>query len=84
MSPVKYVQEAVRYCTDHSAANYGGRFRLPKKVKNPFKMGYDFDTSPELDPDTTSYYQTVIELGRINIITKVSLLSSHIALPREG
>ena len=47
--------------------------------------------SPELDPDAVSYYLTVIsilrmmiELGRINIITKVSLLSSHVALPREG
>ena len=26
----------------------------------------------------------MIELGRINIITEVSLLSSHVALPREG
>ena len=26
----------------------------------------------------------MIELGRISIITKVSLLSSHVALPREG
>ena len=26
----------------------------------------------------------MIELGRIDIITKVSLLSSHVALPREG
>ena len=26
----------------------------------------------------------MIELGKIDIITKVSLLSSHVALPREG
>ena len=56
-------------------------------------MGYDqeLDTSPELDPDAASYYLTIIsilqwmiELGRIDIITKVSLLSSHVALPSEG
>ena len=56
-------------------------------------MGYDpeLDTSPELDSDAMSYYLTLIgilrwmiELGRIYIITKVSLLSSHVALPREG
>ena len=56
-------------------------------------MGYDpeLDTSPELDPDAASYYLTIIgilrwmvELGRIDIITKVSLLSSHVALPRGG
>ena len=63
---------------------------MPKKVENPFKMGYDpeLDTSSELDPDTVSYYLTVIgilrwmiELGRIDIIMEVTLLSSHIALP---
>ena len=66
---------------------------MPKKAQNPFKMGYDpeLDTSPELDPGTTSYYLTIIsilrwmiELARIDIITKVSLLLSHVALPREG
>ena len=65
---------------------------MGKKTKNPFKMGYDpeLDTSPELDPDAASYYLMVIgilrwmiELGRSDIITKVSLLSLHVALPRE-
>ena len=49
------------------------------------------ESSPELDPDAVSYYLTIIgiprwmiELGRMSIITKVSLLLSHIALPREG
>ena len=48
------------------------------------------DASPELDPDAVSYYLTIIgilrwmvELGRIDIITKVSLLS-HVVLLREG
>ena len=56
-------------------------------------MDYDpeLDTSPELDTDAASYYLSfigilrwMIELGRIDIITKVLLLSSHVALPREG
>ena len=53
MNPVKY----------HLAAIYGGRFRLTNKVENPLKMGYDpeVDTSPELDPDTASYYLMIIE-----------------------
>ena len=54
-------------------------------------MGYDpeFDTSPELDPNAASYGLTVIgilrwkiELGRIDRITEVLLLSSHVGLPR--
>ena len=56
-------------------------------------MGYDpeLDTSPELDPDAVSYYLIVIsilrwmiKLGMIDRITEVLLLSSHVALPREG
>ena len=66
---------------------------MPRNEENPFKMGYDqeLDVSPELDTDVASYYLTIsgilrwmIELRRIDIITKVLLLSSHIALPREG
>ena len=55
-------------------------------------MGYDpkLDTSPELEPVMAFYFLTIIiiltwmmELGRIVMITKVLLLSSHVAFPRE-
>ena len=90
---IKYIREAVRNCTVHLAANFGGRFRLPKKAEDQFKMDYDpeFDISPELDSDAAPYYLTIIgflrcmiDLGRIDIITKVSLLLYHVALLREG
>ena len=93
MSPVKYVQEVVKNPSVHLVANCGGRFRLPKKVENQLKMGYDpeMDTSLELDPSGLSYYLTIIgilrlmiKLGRINIIMKVSLFSSQLAILREG
>ena len=66
---------------------------MPKKAENPFKMGYypELDTSLELDLDAASYYLTIIgilrwmiELGRMDIVTNVSLLSSHVAFPTEG
>ena len=72
--------------------NYGGRSILSKKAENPFKISYDpeLDTSSQLDPDAASYDLAVIgilrwmiEQGRIDITTKVSLLSSQIALPRD-
>ena len=51
---------------------------MPKKAENP------------LDPDAASYYLTIIgilrcmiEVGRIDILTKVLLSSSHVAFPRE-
>ena len=54
MSPVEYVQEAVRNCTVHLGTNYGDKVRMPKNAKNSFKMGYhlELDASPELDPDS--------------------------------
>ena len=60
---------------------------MPKKAENPFKMGYDpeLDTITELDPNAALYYITIIsilrwmiELGSINIKTKVLSLSSHV------
>ena len=83
MSPAKYVHETVRNCQVHLSSNYGGKYRMPKMVDNPFKMCYDpeLDTSPELDPDSASYYLTIIgvlrwmiELGRIDIIIKVIIV----------
>ena len=48
MSPIKYVQEAVRNCAVHVSSNYGGKYKMPKKAENPFKIGCDpeVDTSP--------------------------------------
>ena len=60
---------------------------------NPFVGGYqpETDTTDPLDPDRESLYQTMIgvmrwmvEIGRIDITTESSLLSSHLAYPCEG
>ena len=61
MSPAKYVHEAVRKCVVH-LSNYENKYRMTKKAENPFVMGYDpqWDTSPELDPDTASFHLTNI------------------------
>ena len=49
------------------------------------------DVSPELSAELPSYYQSligvlrwIVELGRVEICLEVSLLSSHLALPRKG
>ena len=60
---------------------------------NPFVGRYRPETymTDTLDPDRASYYQTMIgfmrwmvEIGRIDIATECSLLSSHLAYTREG
>ena len=59
----------------------------------PFPRDYrpELDITPELDDDDVSYFQSqigvlrwMVELGRIDIITEVSLLASQLALPRQG
>ena len=58
MCPAKHVQEAVRNCAVHLLSNFGGKLRMPRKVKNPFKIGYDpeLDISAELEPETSTYF----------------------------
>ncbi len=69
------------------------QYRLPKLAPNPFPTKYELgiDISPELDPDLASYFQSLIgimcwmvKLGCIDIATKVSLLTLHLALSHEG
>ena len=49
MSPNKYVCDAVKNSAVHLLTKYGGKYKMPKKVENPFKMGYDtkLDTRAE-------------------------------------
>ena len=93
LSPSKYVREAVNNCVTHLKENYGGRYSLLKQAPNPFTMSYDPDTdvTEPLDPERANYFQSIIgvmrwmiEIGRIDIATEVSMLSSYLAYPREG
>ena len=66
---------------------------LPCWASNPLGSGYrpEIDISDELDDTNAAYYQSLIgilqwmvELGRIDITCEVSMMSSHMALPRVG
>ena len=66
---------------------------LKAKALDPLPKGYrpEMDVSEELGPEEASYYMSLIgivwwmvELGRVDICTEVSMMSSHLALPREG
>ena len=68
--------------------------KFPSRAPNtPLSSDYrpEVDTSEELGPEKASYYQSLIgvlrwmvELGRVDICLEVSMMSSHLALPREG
>jgi len=61
------------------------------KSQSPAGHRPGVDTSPGLSDDDTKFYMSqisvlrwAVELGRIDIATEVSALSSHMALPRGG
>ena len=65
---------------------------LPR-ARTPIQMIYrpELDVTPELNTADATYYQSfigilrwLVELGRIDICLEVSMMSSHLALPREG
>ena len=69
------------------------KYFLPKKAPSPMTTDYraEIDVSPELNAADAAYYQSLIgvvrwmvELERVDICTEVLMLSSCLALPREG
>ena len=69
------------------------RMRLPSKAITPMDNSYipELDDTPELNSEDITFYQEIIgmlrwaiEIGRVDINTEVSLLSSFQAAPREG
>ena len=92
MRPAKYVKEVVENVKEYLDKHFHGR-KLAKQATAPWPPGYnaELDATPELSPDMASYYELqvgilhwAVELGRVDIITKVSTLPSHMAMPREG
>jgi hypothetical protein len=65
---------------------------MKNKASAPFEATYraDIDESPVLGPEMANYFLSKIwilrwcvELGRIDIITEVSMLSTFLCMPRE-
>jgi hypothetical protein len=90
MSSSQYIQEAVKnvesYLAEHGLS-------LPAQVATPLTSNNrpELDVSPELDPECANYFMSLIgilrwsvEIGQMDITCKVSMMSSHMALPREG
>ena len=67
--------------------------KLVAQAPTPLSNGYrpEIDMSPELQPAEASYFQSligilhwIVELEMDDICIEVSMMSSHLALPREG
>jgi hypothetical protein len=90
MSSRDYVKTAVKN-VEASLLLQGEKLR--GKANRPIPCGYrpEVDVTPVLQGNHISLYQGYIgvlrwacELGRVDILTEVSMLSSHNAMPREG
>lgn len=95
-SPSQYVQASVknveRYLPKLSIET-GIDYRLPAKADTPLPSSYrpELDVTDELGAVEAAYYMSLIgvlrwmvELGRVDICLEVSIMSSHLALPRFG
>ena len=90
-SSSQYVQAAVSNVEEYLRIKKD--MKLPARVSSPLMSNYrpELDTTPELSPADASYYMSLIgilrwmvELGRVDICVEVSLMSSQMAMPREG
>jgi hypothetical protein len=86
----KYVAASVRN-TEEKLAKEGQW--LPSKCPTPMSSDYhpSDNTTQELTADGVKLYQeyigvlrSAVEIGRLDILLEVALLSSHLALPRRG
>jgi hypothetical protein len=94
-SSSQYERAAVPNVEDFIAKDETKRWGLPCKAETPLctsnRPELDCDVTPELNPQEAAYYQSligvvrwIVELGRVDICLEVSMMSSHLALPREG
>jgi len=90
MSATEYVKRAIQEVERELSLQNA---YLPKKVETPLSSNYrpELDFSEELEGSQINYYQGligvlrwIVELGRIDIIVPVSLLSRYMVSPREG
>ena len=86
-SSPQYVQEAVQNVESYFKER---ELKLPARARAPIRKNYcpGIDETADLEPVDAAYYQTLIgilwwtvKLGRVNICTEVSLLSSCLDLP---
>jgi hypothetical protein len=92
LSSSKYIQEAIANVERYLETKQIGK-KLKKSCKTPWPPGYEaeLDTSEELDEELLTFYQHlvgvlhwIVELGRVDIITEVSVLAGYLASPRDG
>ena len=92
-SSSQYVQSIVKNDEEYIGKPENSHLKIPSKAETPLMTSYkpELDVSTELTPRDSAYYQSligilqwIVELGRINICVEVLMMSSHLAMPRNG
>ena len=90
MSSINYLKEATKN-VEERLSKHGKQ--LCQKAVTPMESNYipETDDTPELDVEQIEFYQELIgilrwatEIGRVDILTEVAILSAYQASPREG
>eukprot|EP00957_Ditylum_brightwellii_P143635 10943511-Ditylum_brightwellii.AAC.1 len=91
--PKTYLGGSVCKCIQAAVKNVVEYLVMPTKAEIPTKEQYrpKLGITPVLSPFDNAYYQFligmlrwVVEIGKIDICLEVSLVSSHLVMPREG
>ena len=89
----QYIQAAIKNVEEYLGKDQNPKIKLPTRAETPLQTSYrpELDVSPELGPVEAAYYQFLIgilrwimELGRVDFCLELSMMSSHLALPRVG
>ena len=90
---MQYVQSAVKNVEEYVTRSENSHLKILSKAETPLTTSYrpELDVSPELTTRDSAYYQSligilrwIVELGRLDICLEVSMMSSHLAMPRKG
>ena len=91
-SSSQYVQSAIKNVEEYVTKSENSHLKIPSKAETPLTTSYrpELDVLPELTPRDSAYYQSligilwwIVELGRIDIYLEVSMMLSHLAMPRK-
>ena len=89
----QYVQTAVKNVEAYLMSEDCKHWKMPNKADTPSITTYrhELDISRELNVADAVYYQSligilrwIVELGQVHVCLEVSMMSSHLALPRES
>ena len=89
----QYVQSAIKNVEEYIGKSENSHLKIPSKAETPLMTSYrpKLDVSPELMSRDSAYYQSligilwwIVELRRIDICLEVSMMSSHLTVPRKG